>query len=74
MFATHHAPLQHNPFRSSAGSAENALLCLVVGGWRDSLPSRLGGGERIMMGRQIDQGALFYEVRLDERVPAGHLL
>ena len=27
-----------------------------------------------MMGRQVDQGALFYEVRLEERVPAGHLL
>ena len=27
-----------------------------------------------MMGRQVEQGALFYEVRLEERVPAGHLL
>lgn len=27
-----------------------------------------------MMGRQVDQGALFYEVRLEERIPAGHLL
>ena len=27
-----------------------------------------------MMGRQVDQGALFYEVRLEERVPTGHLL
>lgn len=27
-----------------------------------------------MMGRQVDQGALFYEVRLEERVPVGHLL
>ncbi len=27
-----------------------------------------------MMGRQVDQGALFYEVRLEDRVPAGHLL
>lgn len=26
------------------------------------------------MGRQVDQGALFYEVRLEDRVPAGHLL
>lgn len=25
------------------------------------------------MGRQADQGALFYEVRLEERIPAGHL-
>lgn len=27
-----------------------------------------------MMGRQVEQGALFYEVRLEDRVPAGHLL
>lgn len=27
-----------------------------------------------MMGRQVDQGALFYEIRLEDRVPAGHLL
>ena len=27
-----------------------------------------------MMGRQVDQGALFYEVRLADRVPSGHLL
>lgn len=27
-----------------------------------------------MMGRQVDQGALFYEVRLEDRVPEGHLL
>lgn len=27
-----------------------------------------------MMGRQIDQGALFYEVKLDERIPSAHLL
>ena len=27
-----------------------------------------------MMGRQVDQGALFYEVRLEDRVPGGHLL
>lgn len=27
-----------------------------------------------MMGRQVDQGALFYEVRLEDRVPSGHLL
>ena len=27
-----------------------------------------------MMGRQVEQGALFYEVRLEERVPTGHLL
>ncbi|MGB6228864.1 MAG: IS1182 family transposase [Litorimonas sp.] len=27
-----------------------------------------------MMGRQVDQGALFYEVRLEDRVPAEHLL
>lgn len=27
-----------------------------------------------MMGRQVDQRALFYEVRLEHRVPAGHLL
>ena len=26
------------------------------------------------MGRQVDRGALFYEVRLEERIPAGHLL
>jgi transposase len=31
-------------------------------------------GVRIMMGKQVDQGALFYEVRLEDRVPAGHLL
>ena len=27
-----------------------------------------------MMGRQVDQEALFYEVRLEDRVPEGHLL
>ncbi len=27
-----------------------------------------------MTGRRIDRGALFREVRLEERVPAGHLL
>ena len=27
-----------------------------------------------MMGRQVEQGALFYEVRLEQRVPIGHLL
>lgn len=27
-----------------------------------------------MMGRQVEQGALFYEFRLEERVPEGHLL
>ena len=27
-----------------------------------------------MMGRQVDQGALFYEVRLEDWVPEGHLL
>lgn len=31
-------------------------------------------GVRIMMGKQVDQGALFYEVRLEDRVPEGHLL
>jgi hypothetical protein len=27
-----------------------------------------------MMGRRSDQGSLFYQFRLDERVPEGHLL
>lgn len=27
-----------------------------------------------MMGRQVEQGALFYEVRLEDRVPRDHLL
>ena len=27
-----------------------------------------------MMGRRSDQGSLFYQFRLDERVPKGHLL
>ena len=27
-----------------------------------------------MMGRQVDQGSLFYEFSLDDRVPADHLL
>ena len=27
-----------------------------------------------MMGRQVEQAALFYEFRLEERVPADHLL
>lgn len=31
-------------------------------------------GAEAMMGRQVEQGALFYEFRLEERVPADHLL
>jgi hypothetical protein len=27
-----------------------------------------------MMGRQVEQAALFYEVRLEDRVPRDHLL
>ena len=33
-----------------------------------------GAGAEAMIGRQVEQAALFYEFRLEERVPADHLL
>ena len=39
------------------------------------IPAQEAAGESAMMGRQDqDQGQLFYEFRLDEMIPADHLL
>jgi hypothetical protein len=37
------------------------------------IPDRIGSGDSTMMGRR-DQASLFYEFRLDDMIPKGHLL
>ncbi|VXD06287.1 hypothetical protein SPHINGOT1_660014 [Sphingomonas sp. T1] len=62
--------------RNAAGVITGPRLlknaCLRRRGRRDSLLP--GGGSMDMMGRQVAQGALFYGFRLDDHVPADHLL
>ena len=40
----------------------------------DSGDQRIAGLEAAMMGRRSEQWSLFYQFRLDERVPKDHLL
>jgi hypothetical protein len=48
---------------------------LKTGANRDSVELRLSSAAAAMMGRQRrDQGRLFYEFRLEDRIPENHLL
>ena len=44
------------------------------GGGRGIISHRDSWGQSMMVGRQVEQGSLFYDFSLERHVPAGHLL